>query len=370
MDKVFGSPSRYVQGKDLVSRTSEYIKPYGTKFLVLADETVQEIVANDLIVELENDDYKTEKVTFGGECSFKEIERITKIGKENDIDGVLGVGTGKAIDTAKAVAIELDVSLIIFNTLASSDAPTSALSVIYTEDGEFETYQFYNKNPDMVLNDTRVISQGPPHMMASGISDALATLIEATATHKAYGENMHGGKGTIAGLAIAEKCEQILFDHGVQAYEANKEKVVTPALEAVVEANTLLSGLGFENGGIAGAHAIHNGFTALHGEIHNMTHGQKVAYGIMTQLILENRSEEELERYIDFMLKLDLPITMKDLHLDEASDEDLRKVAEAAVKPEDTMTNMPFDVTADDVVQAIKAVDVYVKSFKQKYNVS
>ncbi|MGF7126742.1 glycerol dehydrogenase [Natronobacillus azotifigens] len=366
MDKIYGSPSRYVQGKDLLKRAGKYIKPYGEKLLVLADETVQEICGDDLIKQLEEDGFDISKVTFNGECSMKEIERVSKIGEEDEVDAVLGVGTGKALDTSKAVAEELSVYMLIFNTLASSDAPTSGLSVIYTEDGEVEKYQFYDKNPDLVMNDTKIISQGPPHMLASGISDALATLIEARATREAHGENMHGGKPTIAGYAIAEKCEETLFQYGIQAYAANKEKIVTPALEAVVEANTLLSGLGFENGGIAGAHAIHNGLSALHGDIHDMSHGEKVAYGIVAQLILENRPIDELERYIDFMLKLDLPITMEALHLDEASDDDLRKVAELAVDPDDTMTNMPFKATADDVVDAIKAVDVYVKDFQKR----
>lgn len=366
MDKIYGSPSRYVQGKDLIERAGEYIKPYGKKILALADETVQEICGNELIDVLEEDDFEVVKVTFNGECSYKEIERIQEIGEKEDVDAVLGIGTGKALDTSKAVADALGVSMLIFNTLASSDAPTSGLSVIYTEEGVVEEYQFYHKNPDLVMNDTRIISQGPPHMLASGIADALATLVEASAAKKGDSPNMHDGGITIAGLAIAEKCEETLFKYGVQAYEANKEKLVTPALEAITEANTLLSGLGFENGGIAAAHAIHNGFTALDGEIHEMTHGQKVSYGIVAQLILENRPQDELERYIDFMLKLDLPITMKDLHLDEADDKALYEVAESAASEDDTMINMPFEVTADDVFQALKAVDVLVNQYKDK----
>ncbi|WP_067841418.1 glycerol dehydrogenase [Amphibacillus sediminis] len=367
MDKIFGSPSRYVQGKDLLLRASEYIEPYGETLLILADETVQEICANTLADQLEESEFNVVKVTFNGECSFKEIERIAEIGRDHEVEAVLGVGSGKALDTAKAVAHELNTAMLIFNTLASSDAPTSGLSVIYTENGEVETYQFYDKNPDLVLVDTRIVAQGPSRMLASGIADALATLVEARAAQQAHGQNMFDGKPTIAGMAIAERCEEILFKYGIQAYAANQEKIVTPALEAVIEANTLLSGLGFENGGLAGAHAIHNGFTVQHGKIHDMTHGEKVAYGIITQLVLENRPQAELERYIDFMLKLDLPLTLEAIHLDEVSDDELYKIAELAIDPDDTMANMPFDVRADDVVEAIKAVDVYVKDYKRRH---
>src|SRR5699024_7828725 len=149
----------------------------------------------------------------------------------------------------------------------------------------------------------------------------------------------------IAGFAIAEKCEEVLFDYGLQAYAASKEKVVTPALEAIVEANTLLSGLGFEDSGLAAAHAIHNGFTAVEGDIHDLTHGEKVAYGTMTQLVLENQPIDVLDRYIEFYLKLDLPITLEDIHLDKASDEELYQIGELATAPDETMQNMPFKIT-------------------------
>lgn len=368
MDKLFISPSRYVQGKDLLTHCSQYMDHLGDKFLVLADENVQKICADELVEHL-SDSFQVEQVTFNGECSMNEINRVSEIGKEKGVDAIIGVGGGKALDAAKAVADRLSSPIVIFPTLASTDAPTSGLSVVYTEDGAFEQYLFYKKNPDLVLMDTRIISKAPSRMLASGISDALATLIEARAAKQGNGNTMGGGKATITGLAIAEECERTLFKYGLQAYAANKEKVVTPALEAIVEANTLLSGLGFEDGGLAAAHAIHNGFTAISGDIHHLTHGEKVAYGTMTQLVLENRPLDELERYIEFYLQLDLPITLEGIHLDKASDEDLYKIAELATAPTETMVNMPFDVTADDVVQAIKAVDIYVKDYKVRHKI-
>ncbi len=367
MDKLFVSPSRYVQGKDLLNHCSQYMEHLGEKFLVLADENVQKICADQLVNHL-SDSLQVEQVTFNGECSINEINRVSEIGKEKNVDVIIGVGGGKTLDAAKAVADRLSNPIVIFPTLASADAPTAGLSVVYTDEGAFEQYLFYKKNPDLVLMDTKIISQAPSRMLASGISDALATLIEASAAKQANGNTMGGGKATIAGLAIAKECEETLFKYGLQAYAANKEKIVTPALEAIVEANTLLSGIGFEDGGLAAAHSIHNGFTAVSGDIHHLTHGEKVAYGTMTQLVLENRPLDELERYIAFYLQLDLPITLEGIHLDKASDEELFEIANLATAPTETMGNMPFDVTADDVVQALKAVDVYVKDYKRRYN--
>ena len=225
---------------------------------------------------------------------------MVSLAKEEGCDLVIGLGGGKTIDSAKAIADLLQSSVVIAPTIASTDAPVSALSVIYTDEGAFERYIFYSKNPELVLVDSKVISQAPKRLLASGIADGLATWVEARAVMQANGKTMLGKHQTLAGVAIAERCEEILFADGLQAMAACEAKVVTPALENIIEANTLLSGIGFESGGLAAAHAIHNGFTALTGDIHHLTHGEKVAYGTLVQLFLENRPKEVLDKYIRF----------------------------------------------------------------------
>lgn len=242
-------------------------------------------------------------------------------------------------------------------TTASTDAPTSALSVIYSDDGVFEGYKFYTKNPDLVLVDSKVIVNAPVFLLASGMGDAMATFVETRASLKRNSNTMAGGKATLAGQAIAEKAEEVLFDQGIAAYRAAKQGLVTPQVEAIIEANTLLSGLGFENGGLASAHAIHNGFTALEGEIHKLTHGQKVAYGVLTQLVLEGYAESDILRYADFFKEIELPTTLKDLHLENAPYEDLLKIGELATVAGETSHNMNPELTPEQIADAILAVN-------------
>lgn len=198
----------------------------------------------------------------------------------------------------------------------------------------------------------------------------MATWVEARAAIRANANNMAGGKATLLGATIGQKCEEILFEHAMLAYQANQAQIVTPSFEAVVEANTLLSGLGFESGGLAAAHAIHNGFTALHGEIHNLTHGEKVAYGTLAQLILDQTPQAELEEYLDLYLALGLPVTLKALKLDQASEEDLYRVAEAALKEGESSHNLAYELTPQQIVSAIKAVDVHARAFMEKVGLS
>lgn len=362
MERIFASPSRYVQGRNVLETGLRHIKKLGDTPLLLCDDIVWDIAGKKLKENLEKEGMNVTYVSFNGEASMIEIDRVSKIGKEANCNVILGLGGGKTIDAAKAVSDSLNVSVAVLPTIASTDAPTSALSVIYTEEGAFEKYLFYTKNPELVLVDTQIISKAPTRLLVSGIADAMATLVEGKAVTQKNGNTMAGGKQTLASIAIAEKCEETLFSYGLQALAANKAKVVTNALEAVVEANTLLSGVGFESCGLAAAHAIHNGFTALKGDIHHLTHGEKVAYGTLTQLFLENRSKSELDKYIDFYQALGLPTTLKELHLENADYEELLKVGKQATIEGETIYEMPFAISAQDVADALLAVDAYVKA--------
>ncbi|QNV53553.1 Glycerol dehydrogenase [Bacillus velezensis] len=366
MERIFISPAKYVQGKNAIETIGGHLEGVGEKAVVIADKTVWDIAGHKVTAELKKSNISSEEAVFNGEASQEEMKRIAGIAEKAGATIVIGVGGGKTLDTAKAVSDEINGYTVIVPTAASTDAPTSGLSVVYSEQGAFENYRFYHKNPDLVLVDTKIVAEAPPRFLASGIADAMATWIEARSVIANGGKTMAGGIPTIAGEAIAEKCEAVLFKYGRLAYESVKAKAVTPALEAVVEANTLLSGLGFESGGLAAAHAIHNGFTALEGEIHHLTHGEKVAFGTLVQLALEKRSLEEIERYIAFYISLGLPVTLEDIKLKDASKEDIMKVAEAATIEEETI-HAAFDVAADDVADAIIAADQYAKAFKEKH---
>lgn len=367
LERIFISPAKYVQGKNAIKKIGNHLKGIGEQAVVIADKVVWDIAGHKVVNELKKNNISSEQVIFNGEASREEIKRIADIANNAGATIVIGVGGGKTLDTAKAVSDEVNGYTVIVPTAASTDAPTSGLSVVYSDKGAFENYRFYNKNPDLVLVDTKIIAEAPPRFLASGIADAMATWIEARSVIAFGGKTMAGGIPTIAGEAIAEKCEEVLFKYGHLAYESVKAKIVTPALEAVVEANTLLSGLGFESGGLAAAHAIHNGFTALEGEIHHLTHGEKVAFGTLVQLALEKHSLEEIERYIEFYISLGLPVTLEDIKLKEASREDIMKVAEAATIEEETI-HAAFSVKAEDVADAIIAADQYAKSYKEKHN--
>lgn len=373
MRKAFICPSKYVQGEDELLNLGYFVKSFGTSALLIAHQDDVNRVKSKLDATADKFGITFVSSNFGGECSRQEIARLKEIAAKTNCACTIGLGGGKAIDTAKCVAE--GEALIICPTIAATDAPTSHSAVLYTPDGAFDDYAYFKQNPNVVLIDTTIIAQAPTRFLVSGMGDALSTYFEARATSRAYA-NVNAGlpcgfregfadsaKGTNTALALATLCYQTLLCDGEKAKAASDCNVVTPALENIIEANILLSGLGFESGGLAAAHAIHDGLTILEGTHHSF-HGEKVAFGTIVQLVLENASTEELNEVLDFCLKVGLPVCLADIGVDSLSNEELIQVAEKACIEEESIHSMPFPITVNDVAAAIITADAIGKKFK------
>ncbi len=361
MRKIICSPGTYVQGRGELNKLAEHVKNMGkNSAYLIVDAFIEQKYHNKIVESFENQNMKYEMVVFGGECSDKEIQYHQR--QMEGYDLVIGIGGGKTLDTSKAVSYYNKCPVIIVPTAASSDAPCSRLSVVYTEEGVFSHYLPLPKNPDMVVMDTGVISTAPARFLAAGIGDALATYYEADACSRSNAVTMTGGHITKAALALAKLCRDTLLEEGYQAILSVKQGVCTKAVEDIIEANTYLSGVGFESGGLSGAHAIHNGLTVL-AETHKLLHGEKVAFGTVTQLVLENYPLEELRNIIIFCQKIGLPTSFDELGISDIEDSRLFEAATEACSKEDTMGNLPFEVTPEDIVAAMKTADMLSKEF-------
>lgn len=367
MANIIGSPERYVQGRGVLGELCKHIQSMGNSPFILVSASGKKRVEGIIVKGAEEYHTTLTYETFGGECSRNEINRLVTIYKKSGCDVIVGIGGGKIHDTAKAVAFHAQAPIVIVPTIAGTDAPCSALSVIYTDEGVFEEYFFLPRNPNMILVDTDVISKAPARLLVSGMGDALATYFEARACKQSDSGNFIGGQYTVTSMAIAKLCYETLLSDGVKALAAVQSGVCTKALENIVEANTYLSGIGFESCGIAAAHAIHNGFTVIP-ETHHYYHGEKVAFGTLTQLVLENSAMDEFEKVIYFCLNVGLPVTLEDLGIKEIKEEQIMEVAALACSPNDTMGCMPFKVTPQMVCDAIIAADTLGHKYKEKYN--
>ncbi len=367
MLSIFCSPARYVQGRDATKFIGEEIKKMelGRIALIVASQTAHALLESTWKESFSKANIEYFVVEFTGECCHRESNRLVELAKNTKADLVIGAGGGKVLDTARAVAGKVNVPVVNCPTLASSDAPCSALSVVYTEDGEFQEFLFYRRNPDLVLVDSSIVSRAPARFLVAGMGDALATMFEARTCADARKKNQVGGASTITALALADLCYETLLADSLQAIDAVKSCAVTPALERIIEANTLLSGLGFESGGLAIAHSVHNGLTTVRGT-HKYLHGEKVAFGLLVQLIAEGQNTDEISEVLEYSSSVGLPITLDEIGVDVRDRSALLRVAERAVAPGETAHNEPFDVTPELIVDAIVAADSIGHRFKRE----
>jgi glycerol dehydrogenase len=362
---VFTAPARYVQGPDATESLGREMQTVGLTgpVLVVSGKSAAAALAPVWERTFREAGMSYAVHPFGGESSQSEIDRIIAAARGVKAATVVGVGGGKVLDAARAAADGLGTPIVCCPTIVSTDAPCSALSVIYTDEGVFSEYRFYQRNPDLVLVDTQVVAHSPPRLFIAGMGDALSTYFEAKTCVDARRKNMRGGTSTLAALALAELCYRTVLADGVAALRAVEAKVVTPALERVAEANTLLSGLGFESSGLAAAHAVHNGLTAA-SETHDFYHGEKVAFGTIVHLVLEGRPQSLIDEVIGFCKSVGLPTTLAEIGLAGVTPAMIAKIATRACAPGETIHNLPFVVTPAAVADAIVGADALGKAWK------
>lgn len=364
----FGSPSRYFQGPGEVNNLKSYTDLFGSKVFALIDIFFYADLSKKLKELYTKAGGAIETEQFGGEATLKEIERVTALAAQAQAQVVVGIGGGKTLDTAKAMADNLKIPIVVLPTTASTDAPCSALSVIYHENGMHSHERFYIKNPDIVLVDSEIIAKAPVKFLVAGMGDALSTYFEARANNEADNPNFvnaeksGGFRRPKVAMALAKLCYDLLLEDGLKAKMAAEAGVVTEALENIIEANTLLSGLGFENTGCAGAHSVNDGIIAVPpGD--KVLHGIRVAFGTIVQLVAEGRPMRELQEVIEFCISVGLPVMLEDMGI-PCTPENAWKIAETSMHS--LWHCEPFKVRTENVYAAIMSTNALGKHFKEK----
>ena len=357
LPRSFIAPQRYIQGPGVYSHFADYVRLLGVRSVaILGSERRLAGNGATIVDSLRRGSIGSVVAVFGGESSLDEIEARSRALSGSGVDAVVALGGGKCIDTGKAVAHRLGVPVVVAPTLASNDAPCSASSILYRADGVYDGIEFYAESPALVIVDTEVIAAAPERFLVAGMGDAMATWYEA----RVVGANPDGlsaiaGRPTIAAAAIGAACASTLFERGRDAAASVAVGEVSESLEQVVEANTLLSGLGFESGGVAVAHGVGMSFTALDDVHHRFLHGEMVAFGVLAQLALEGLAEEA-RTVAEFFAAIGLPVRLEHLSVSSQDKAAIEVVASGAVAFPPS-ANMPFVVTEEGVAAAMIAAD-------------
>jgi glycerol dehydrogenase len=356
--RLFGSPHRYLQGPLALEALPEWTDRLGGKPLFIADEFAWSLVSQRLSQAYGTRDGAATlpHVNIAGEITHRTIADNTDAARRHSPSVIIGLGGGKALDMGKAVSHSLGCPVITVPTIASTDAPTSNSFAIYNDEHRLIAVERMPRNPELVLVDTTIIVQAPARFLRAGIGDAIAKKFEGEAASNAGANSSHKTRPLRIGLAIGDFCYQTIRAFAADALVAVEAHQVSPALENVVEACILGSGLGFENTGLSIAHAMTRGLMASSGTRQAM-HGEHVAYGLLVQLLLEERPAAFIDDLVDFYDTIGLPRTLRHLGQNAAV---TKEVVDSIVEP--TMgaphiINVPKTVNEARLTAAIHALE-------------
>lgn len=390
--KVLMAPLRYVQGPNALLQMGEQLEVLGIRNpLILASPSAKKAVGPTITKGLDARGIKYAFIDFGGGCTWKEIEQVKNACIAGGHDAIINCGGGKTLDTGRCAATgaamnveksppELfpqfgaGVPCINVPTVAATDASTSAVSLVYTEKGTLEATMVFPTNPTMVFVDTAVIAKSPVRLLVAGMGDALATYFEADMTYRTSSISVQTrAQSTRTAQALARLCFDILMDFGLQAKAEAQAGVPGPGLEAVAEANVLLSGLGFESGGLCAAHAVGHAFHHIPEYFEkSLYHGELVAFGTLTQLMMEGRKPEFLDKIFGFCKAVGLPTTFAEMNLKNLTDQALETVANVASRDIIIQSMTGARTERDEqgrfydhmeIINALKAADAYGRAF-------
>ena len=358
--RAFGGPHRYVQGPGALSELAALVPLYGRRPFVVADVAVAGL-RDQLTALLQPHVDGLEFAEFSGECSANQIDTMTAKARTANSDVVIAIGGGKAIDTAKGVRILRGGAIIVVPTVASNDAPTSRLVIVYTDDHVLKEVRLMPTNPDAVVVDTSIIARAPRRFFVAGIGDALSKKFEAEQCFNSGGMNFYKARPAGLAVSIADQCYQVILRDAISSLAAVDRREPDAAFENIVEATILLSGLGFESGGLSIAHSLTRGFSALP-SLNGSLHGEQVAFGLLTQLCLEQRSAAFLTDMVAFYRAVGLPTSLNDLGFSGDIQKGIRTIAQRSVAEAPYLKQFVGTVTEDTLVAALTQADNLAKA--------
>lgn len=343
-------PGKCIQGNGVIKDLQHYIDLFGGRAFLVVTPSMEKLIRSLGLAD------KHKMVIFRGPCCWQEIDKLIAEAKGGDHTVVVAVGGGKVVDSAKVVADKLNLRCIMVPSVAASSAAFSGCSVMYTPENIEEGVYYEKHSPDVLMLDNEVIIGAKTRYFVAGMGDALAVLFEGRGCNKTGSQNSLHANQTFCSLAMCEYCYDALIRYGLLAKHAYDKKVVTPAVERMIEVNLLSAGIAFEGSGLAAAHAIHNGLTIIPTVRENMLHGEIVAFGVLAELHLTNAEPEEMAEVYNFCEELGLPTTFADLGIADVSRETLMEVAEFTNDDPYLHHDGP-NILAKDIMAALVAAD-------------
>ena len=356
------APSRVIRGGEAWQQSLPVIADLCKRPLLLGRSPATQAMRAGLKADLTARDLTVVEAQLNFDCCEEDLIRLEAVLKEAACDCVIAAGGGKVLDAGKLLACRLKLPCITVPLSAATCAGWTALANIYSQDGAFVSDEALDACPDLLIFDHGLIRQAPTQTLASGIADALAKWYEAS---------VGSGSSTDGIIQQAVQMARVLRDQllidAVDAISHPDSEAWVRVAEACGLTAGVIGGLGGAQCRTVAAHAVHNGLTQLPA-CHGRLHGEKVGFGILVQLRLEERlggnqlAAQSRRQLLPLLKQLGVPVTLQDLGLGETGLHDLRAICSFACRPGSDLHHLPFEVTETDLLEALVSTDADSRS--------
>ncbi len=353
LNSLFVSPTQVIQGEGIISQAGEGISRLGKRPLVVGGKQTLELISDHLKPIFQQFKLTAAFDTYAPDCSETSLKNLSEVTQNHEADLIIGVGGGKALDTAKLLAHQQQLPIVTIPTSGATCAAWTALSNVYSNQGAFQYDVPLSRCPDLLILDYNLIKEAPKRTLVAGIGDAIAKWYEASVS------SGHS-KATLTIAAVQQA--RVLRDILLQKSTAALDKIGGEDWREVVNATVLLAGviggLGGANCRTVAAHAVHNGLTHIPAA-HHALHGEKVAYGILVQLRLEEMIQgnklaaTSRQQLLKFYEEIGLPRSLEDLGLSQVTLEELRQAAIVTCHSNSDIHRLPFKVSPEQLLSAM-----------------
>src|SRR4028118_31588 len=356
------APARVIRGQNALAQSTEAIAQLGNRPLIVGGKNSLSAIQPSR----QSQRLQTAQATYGEDCSENSLKTLHEKAIAHKADFIIGVGGGKALDTAKLLAYQCQIAIATIPTSAATCAAWTALSNIYSDKGAFLYDVSLAKCPDLLILDYSLIQTAPQRTLIAGIGDAIAKWYEASVSSGHSEQTM-----IISAVQQARILRDILFQKSAAALKEPGSETWQEVTDASVLLAGVIGGIGGAQCRTVAAHAVHNGLTHLLAS-HGTLHGEKVAYGILVQLRLEEMMQNNQlaatarQQLLKFYAEIGLPQTLDNLGLGDITITELQRAADIACNPNSDIHRLPFKVVPQQLMAAMVSTSAPVGELKIK----
>lgn len=343
----------YTIGDNAYEAVDRFCAPYGTRVLLIGGETGMRKGRPYLDEALRKTGSRltiVEAVVYGKECTYERIRELSGAWKDRGIDMVFGMGGGKAMDTAKGAAFELGVPVFTFPTIPSNCASMAALSVVYRQDGSFDSFYFYERPAVHCFLNTDIMIHAPKMYFRAGMGDTIAKYFECHFSARGDELDYHSALGR----EISNLCYERIRTYAEPAlaeFDAGKAGGAFTQAVLTIAVNTgLVSHMVEDCYNCALAHAVCYGLDLIPGVPERFLHGDLVGYGVLIQLTVDGQ-EETAGEVRGLLRKMGIPVTLREMGVPLEREFLTAMLRESVSGPD--MEHIPYPITEDMVWDAL-----------------